>query len=106
MGSCGKNSDGGIFANSRLGKQLENGSLYIPPNKALPETDIQAPFVILGDSAFPLKTYVLRPFSQIQALNYVKRRIFNYRHCSTRRVVENAFGILAQRFRIYLRKIN
>lgn len=106
IGSYGKNSDGGIFANSRLGKQLENGTLQVPPNKNLPETDIVAPYIILGDSAFPLKTYLLRPFSQVQTLNDVEKSVFNYRHCRARRVVENAFGILAQRFRIYFRKIN
>lgn len=104
--SYGKNSDGGNLADSRLGEQLVNGTLQVPPNKKLPETDIVAPYVMLGNLAFPLKTYLLRPFSQIQILNDVEKRVFNYRHCRTRRVVENAFGILAQRFRIYFRKIN
>ncbi|KAK4883905.1 hypothetical protein RN001_000176 [Aquatica leii] len=47
VGSYGKNSDGGIFANSRLGRQLENGSLNIPDRRQLPDSDIKAPYVIL-----------------------------------------------------------
>jgi hypothetical protein len=39
IGFYGKNSDGGIFANSKLGRGLENGKLHIPENKTLPGTD-------------------------------------------------------------------
>lgn len=61
VGSYGKNSDGGIFAHSNLGKALENNSLKIPESQTLPGTNTKAPFVIVGDEAFPLKTYLLRP---------------------------------------------
>lgn len=33
IGSFGKNSDGGIFANSQLGKALSNGTLDVPGSK-------------------------------------------------------------------------
>lgn len=55
VGAYGKNSDGGIFANSNLGKALQNRSLNVPEDSAIPNTDIQVPYVIEGDEAFPLK---------------------------------------------------
>jgi len=104
VGAYGKNSDGGILAHSNLGKSLENGSLNIPKDEFLPGTTISAPYVILGDEAFPLKTYLMRPYPGKQLDDSLKR-IYNYRLCRTRRVVENCFGILAQKFRVYNRRI-
>ncbi|XP_068082944.1 uncharacterized protein [Anabrus simplex] len=106
IGSYGKNSDSGIFLSSPLGNAFHNGTFNIAEDSVLPGSDISAPHVILGDSAFPLKTYLMRPYPENQVQDNTDRRIFNYRHCRARRVVENAFGILTQRFRIYLRKIN
>jgi hypothetical protein len=48
-------SDGGIFAHSKLGKYLET-HLGIPEDKHLPGTLCLAPHIIVGDEAFPLKT--------------------------------------------------
>jgi hypothetical protein len=61
MGSYGRNSDGGITAHSKLGKYLET-HLGIPEDKQLPGTLCLAPHVIMGDEAFPLKTYLLKPY--------------------------------------------
>jgi hypothetical protein len=56
-----KNSDGGIFAHSKLGKYLET-HLGIPEDKQLPRTSCLAPHVIVGDETFPLKAYLMRPY--------------------------------------------
>jgi hypothetical protein len=42
VGAYGKNSDGGIFGNSNLGKSLQQGTLPVPGNAALPDTSIEA----------------------------------------------------------------
>lgn len=60
VGSYGKNSDGGILNHSMLGKALEQNKLDIPEIAALPGTTNEVPFVIIGDEAFPLKTYLFR----------------------------------------------
>jgi hypothetical protein len=55
IGWYGRNSDGGIFAHSKLGKYLET-HLGIPEDKQLPGTTCLAPHVVVGDKTFPLKT--------------------------------------------------
>ena len=46
----------------RVMGSLENGSIDIPPSKVLPDTNITLPYVILGDEAYPLMSYLMRPF--------------------------------------------
>lgn len=104
VGAYGKSSDGGIFANSNLGQKLEKGAMNLPKDAPLPNSNITAPFVIVGDEAFPLKAYLMRPYPRNDNLSDIKRN-FNYRLCRARRTVENAFGILTQKFRIYNRRI-
>lgn len=105
IGSYGKNSDGGIFANSNLEKSLDNEKLNVPEDRTLPGTNIIVPYVILGDEAFPLKTYLMRPYPGAQSKEDIEKRIFNYRLYRARRLVECAFGILPQTFRIYCRRL-
>jgi hypothetical protein len=48
---------------------------------------------VLADSAYPGGEDVLKPFLYSRANDTDKRR-FNLRHCRSRRVVEQAFGML------------
>lgn len=105
VGSLGRSSDGGIFSRSAMGKRLENGTLDIPIDNCLPGTNIKTPYVIVGDEAFPLKTYLMRPYPGRQSNGDAIVRQFNYRLSRARRISENAFGILVQKFRIFLRPI-
>ena len=101
-GSHGKNSDGRIFAHSTFGKYLET-HLGIPEDKQIPGSSCLAPHVIVGDEGFPLKTYLMRPYPGSQRKGDNEKSIFNYRLSRARIVVENAFGILNQKFQIYQR---
>lgn len=66
VGSYGRNSDGGILSNSKLGEKLQSNQLEIPPNKCLPGTTCNAPHVFVGDEAFPLSQNIMRPFPSDQ----------------------------------------
>jgi len=57
-------------------------------------------YVLSGDDAFALRKYMMKPFGH-RGLSH-DERIYNYRLSRARRVVENAFGILANRFQVLM----
>lgn len=59
------------------------------------------PYVIVADEAFPLKSYLMRPYSRISVTGNERNKIFNYRLSRARRVVKNVFGILSARWRVF-----
>lgn len=103
VGDFGRTSDGGVYAGSDLGRGMESRALHVPHAAPLLGAAHlgDVPFVMVGDAAFPLKPYLMRPYPG-RNLNHNKR-IFNYRLSRARMVVENAFGILASRWRIFHR---
>ncbi|XP_032673109.1 protein ALP1-like isoform X2 [Odontomachus brunneus] len=103
-GAYGSASDGGIFAQSEFGKCLNNNNFNIPiENIQLPLSDIEMPYYFVADEAFPLSKRIMRPYPG-QFLNE-KKSIFNYRLSRARRIIENSFGILVSRWRIFQRSI-
>ena len=63
LGEVRRHSDGGVFSNNAFGKALEDGSMVLPDPSPLPETTSPlVPHVIVGDAAFPLCNYLLRPY--------------------------------------------
>ena len=103
VGSTGRQSDGGVLANSAIRQALESKSLHLPSSLALPDTSVDAPFVFVGDEAFPLRTHMLRPYPGRYLAD--PEEAFNYRLSLARRTIENSFGILAARWRIFRRPI-
>jgi hypothetical protein len=103
IGSQGRHSDGGVLTHSVFGNLLEKGLLNLPPANQLPNSNKMLPNVIVGDEAFPLKKYMMRPFPRKDLTD--AHKVYNYRLSRARRVIENAFGILAARWRIFLQPI-
>ena len=98
VGINGRNSDGGASAKSPLKMALENNTLNVP--KSMPLLDgIDIPYVLIGDDAFLLSHYMMKPYPQKNLCS--EKRIFNYRLSRARRISENAFGILANRWRVF-----
>lgn len=94
----GSQSDGGVFKESTFGRALESGTIKLPADSPLPNTNSVFSHYFVGDEAFSLKSYILRPYPG-KNLD-IQKRIFNYRLARTRRIIENAFGILSSRWRI------
>ncbi|KAL1277301.1 hypothetical protein QQF64_023974 [Cirrhinus molitorella] len=55
--------------------------------------------MFVGDEAYPLRTDLMKPYP-FRQLDH-SQRVYNYHLSRARRVVENAFGILANRFRVF-----
>ena len=100
IGANGSTSDCAVFNASDLKLALENGELGLPDPDPLPQDDRDMPYFIVGDDAFPLRCWLMKPFSARNLTN--EERIFNYRLSRARRISENAFGILANRFQCLL----
>ena len=109
IGAPGRNSDGGIFANSPMGVAMESGGLDLPSPSKINGTSL--PYVFVGDEAFPLKTYLMRPFPRhdlrptARNEQQLQRSIYNYRLSRARRLIENVFGIWSARWRVFKRPI-
>ena len=73
--------------------------MEFPEPRALSYCLEKIPFVIVGDNAFALKNYMMKPFPQRNLT--IEKRIYNYRHSRARRISENMFGILANRWRVF-----
>lgn len=100
-GQYGRVSDAGVYQSSNMSTILEEGHLIPEQTFKINGSEIEIPYMVIGDEAFPLKTYLMKPFAA-RTLNE-KRRIYNYRHSRARRAVECAFGILASKFEIFQR---
>ena len=96
VGAQGSTSDAQIFNHGPLRNRLENGTLGLPDSEPLPHDDRPIPYFLVGDDAFLLRTWMMKPFSHRAMTN--EERMFNYRLSRARRVVENSFGILAHRW--------
>ena len=77
-------SDGGVFRNSSLSNALSLNTLNIP----LSDTE-SLPYVVVADDAFPLKTYMMKPYAFKNLCT--EKRVFNYHLSRARYAVENAF---------------
>ncbi|XP_071054141.1 uncharacterized protein [Onthophagus taurus] len=100
VGANGRVSDAGVFSNTFFYKKLVEKNLGLPEPENLPLTNTKVPYVFVGDDAFPLLENLMKPFSKRNLTK--EEKIYNYRVSRSRRIIENAFGLLASRFRILL----
>ena len=99
-GSC---SDAQIFNAGQLKRRIDDGRIRFPDPAPIIQGGRDVPYFILADDAFALKTWLMKPYSRRMLTR--EERIANYRISRGRRVVENAFGILASIFRVLMTTI-
>jgi hypothetical protein len=101
VGAQGSANDAAVFNASQFGNLISDNSnpLQLPPARVIPGTNIEAPFMFVADDTYPLRPNIMKAFSSRGLC--ASERIFNSRLSRARRVVENSFGILVNRFRIF-----
>ena len=99
VGAAGSAGDAGTWLNSSLHGYLEAGTAGLPEPEPMPHDDVAVPYHLVGDDAFALKTYLMKPYSH--RTQVPEERIFSYRLSRARRTIENAFGLLQNRLRVF-----
>ncbi|KAM7152503.1 uncharacterized protein RBU57_012649 [Macrochelys suwanniensis] len=100
VGWPGKVHDARIFRNSGLFRLLQQGTFF--PDQKITVGDVEMPIVILGDPAYPIMPWLMKPY--IGSLDS-SQDLFNYRLSKCRMVVECAFGRLKARWRSLLTRM-
>lgn len=107
VGMPGRCSDGEVFRDTKIGRQFEENWIDLPVPKEIEEGGPILPYYLVGDEGFGLKKYLQRPYPGRSKGNLPEsKRIYNYRLSRARRVIENSFGILAAKWRIFRQPIH
>lgn len=107
IGHVGSLNDSRIFRECEFGKAILGHNIDVPLPSQLPGSndDVISEYYFVGDEAFALKSNLMIPYSKAQvhgrSEQAIQHKIFNYRLSRARRIVENSFGILAARWRIF-----
>lgn len=94
-----------MWANSAFSQAIDAGEINFPPPKQIPNSDISLPYAFVGDEAFPFSIHMMRPYARTLRSFGDRERIFNYRLSRARRTIENTFGIMVSRWRIFRRDL-
>lgn len=79
---------------------MNNKQLNLPKESVnLPDSNIKTFRYFIADDAFRLSNRIIKPYSGKNLSD--KQQICNYRFSRARRTVESAFGIFANKWRIF-----
>ena len=106
VGAEGRASDSQIWRDSAFFRDCTapTNPLNIPPPADIVGMEGEMEHFFVGDDAFALDRRLMKPFPSRNLTE--RQRIYNYRLSRCRRTVENAFGILASRFRLFRREVD
>ena len=100
LGAPGNTHDSTYFQSTSLWGDICSGNIL--PDKAVEVNGVEIPPIILGDGAFPLRSWLMKPHGD--AILTSEKAYFNYRLSRARMITEGAFGKLKGRFRVLFRK--
>lgn len=100
IGQPGRVHDARVLALSSLFDRGEGAALFPQWTETL--EGVNVPLVILGDAAYPLLPWLIKPFRETRATQ--EEINFNYRLSQARMTVERAFGRLKGRWRCLLKQ--
>ena len=89
VGMNGRNTNGGNWSQSRWKNGLDKNTMNMPDPTPFTGRNYLLPYVCMGDDAFPLTAYMIKPYPQKNL--GLEKRIFNYRLSRMIRISENAF---------------
>jgi len=101
VGWPGSVHDARVFVHSNLYKKITDSQLI--PDKSERISSVDVPLYMIGDSAYPMQSWLMKPFSYSSELT-TEQRTYNYRICRARIVAENAFGRLKARWRRLMKR--
>ena len=101
IGGFGSDNDASIFSESKISKAFSSNQLCIPGSQCIDGFNL--PYVLVCDEIFGLKPWLMKPYPGKKLP--VEKEVFNYRLSRCRRTIENTFGILAAKWRIFRRPI-
>ena len=95
-GYPGNSHDSIIMQSTTLWQDIAQGKIL--PEIAKNVGGVDVPPLIVGDSAFPFQTWLMKPYTN--AVLTEKQKYFNYRLSRARMVTERAYGQLKGRWRV------
>lgn len=101
VGWPGSVHDARVYINSSVYKKAIDGTLFPESTTNIGGHDV--PLYLIGDSAYPLQSWLMKPFSENSQLT-VQQKNYNYRKSRARIIVENAYGRLKARWRRLMKK--
>ena len=94
-GYPGSIHDALVLRSSNLHREIEQGNWLNGPTKQISSSEIRP--LLVGDSAYPLSVWLMKPFKQTRTLSERQLR-FNRALSQARVVIEQAYGILKGRW--------
>ena len=101
LGRPGSHGYSGVY-NSCCIKDIIQSDIVPDPEPFAPGLP-PTPYFYVGDAAFALDDTMMKGYAH--DTDVISERVFNYRLSRARRIVENCFGMLSNRFRLLLSQV-